>query len=472
MPELDDRLRLQLAAGTQEERTDPGFRVVGPAFNGARAQTTESGTAKQSTTRLDIYSEIGGWGVWPSEFKSALNSIDGGIDLHIHSPGGVAADGVAIYNMLRQHDGDVNVVVDGLAASAASVIAMAGNSVKMSRGSQLMIHDAWGLSMGNADDMAHSLEMLDKTSESMADIYAAKAGGTAADWRAAMKAETWYRDTEAVDAGLADQIETEASAIKARWDLKVFAHAGRDAAPDPVFPAGHRATRDPVQTNTTTATGLALNLKAGDVVTAAQANALMKAAAERAATKTPDPVTTGDGSTVPSIEKEASGMPTAAKIQAALGLSEEATAKLLALLADDDGTDPNPTPEPEPTPAPGTPAPSAKLPKATADAEAIMLDPTTLAQLQAQARLGMEAHNEMKKQARDRVLDEAVTVGKFPPARREHYARMYDADPDGTKELLNRMAENAVPVDIMGYAGMSEQNKSEADRAYSAMGWE
>lgn len=470
MPVPEDRRRLQLAAGTGKERNDPGFSVRSAIYNAAADD--KAAPAGQSKARVDIYSEIGGWfGVWPDEFKAAIDDIKGGIDLHIHSPGGDAFDGVAIYNMLRQHDGPVDVHVDGLAASAASVIAMAGDTVTMSRGSQMMIHDAWGMSMGNADDMERVLGALDSTSNSMAAIYAAKAGGSEEDWRAAMKAETWYRDTEAVDAGLADQIETTASAVKAHWDLKVFAHAGRDAAPDPMFPAGHRSTRAPAATNTTTATGL--TFKSGDVITAAQANALMKAAAEKAATKTPDTTPVVDGSTVPSTAKEASGMPNAAKIQAALGLSEEATAKLLALLADDDGTDPNPDPNPDPKPD-GEPVPAVKgfLPKKSKEAESVVLDPTTLAQLQAQARLGVEAHNEMKKQKRDRILDKAMDLGKFPPSRREHYATMYDADPDGCVELLDRMAENAVPVDVLGYSGVSEQNKSEADRAYAAMGWE
>lgn len=474
MPVPDDRRRLQLAAGTGRERNDPGFSVRGPVFDSARAETaTDSGTAsKASKTRLDVYSEIGGWfGVWPDEFKSAIDDIKGGIDLHIHSPGGDAFDGVAIYNMLRQHDGPVDVFVDGLAASAASVIAMAGDTVTMSRGSQMMIHDAWGLSMGNADDMETMLGMLDKTSNSIASIYAAKAGGSEEAWRTAMKAESWYRDTEAVDAGLADQVETETASAKNHWDLKVFAHAGRDAAPDPVFPAGHRSTWGPPLTNTATATGLVLNLKAGDVLTAAQANAFMRAAADRAATQTPDLDKSGVGSTVPTV-KEAPGMTTVAKIQAALGLSEEAATKLHALLADDDGTDPNP--EPDPQPVPDEPKAKAKgyLPKASKEAESVVLDPTTLAELQAQARLGVEAHNEMKKQKRDRILDSAMGLGKFPPSRREHYATMYDADPDGAVELLDRMAENAVPVDVLGYSGVSEQNKSEADRAYGAMGWE
>ena len=363
MPVPEDRRRLQMAAGTGRERTDPGFSVRSPVFDAVRSAAEAVGdtsAAKATKSRIDLYAEIGGWfGVWPDEFKAAIDNVNGGIDLHIHSPGGDAFDGVAIYNMLRQHDGTVDVFVDGLAASAASVIAMAGDTVTMSRGSQLMIHDAWGMSMGNADDMEKVLGALDSTSNSMASIYAAKAGGSEEDWRAAMKAETWYRDTEAVDAGLADQIETTASAVKSHWDLKVFAHAGRDSAPDPVFPAGHRATREPAATNTTTATGAAgLNFKAGDVLTAVQANALMKAAAERAVDRTH---VSADGVSVSTTEEEASDMPTTAEIYAALGVTEDEFAKIKALL----GSQPDPTPDPEPTPVPDPTKAGSYLPKAT-----------------------------------------------------------------------------------------------------------
>lgn len=474
-----------MAARETQDRTDPGFRVFGPVFNASEGGSggNDAATASASQTRIDLYAEVGGFfGVWPDEFKASLDAVKGGVDLHIHSPGGDAFDGIAIYNMLRQHDGTIDVTVDGLAASAASVIAMAGDSVKMSRGSQLMIHDAWGLSIGNADDMESTKGKLDKASESMADIYAAKAGGTAGDWRTAMKAESWYTANEAVDAGLADKIETDTAAIKSRWDLKIFAHAGREEAPDPLFPAGHRTARQPVLTNTTTATGgtfatggsIDLTYNGSVKADAVKVMASIKAAAERAASKTPATETSANGTTGTTTEKEASDMPTAAKIQAALGLSEEATAKLLALLAaDDDGTDPNPDPNPDPKP---DDEPKAKskgyLPKATKEAESVVLDPETLAKLQAQARLGMEAHNEMKKQKRDAILDKAMGLGKFPPSRREHYATMYDADPDGAVELFDRMAENAVPVDVLGYSGVSETAKSEADRAYANMGWE
>lgn len=450
MPEISpERRRLQALAGTNAERTDQGFRVM------AKADDDPTPTGP---TRVEIYSEIGGWfGVWPEEVSAQLRQITGPIELHIHSPGGDAFDGVALYNLFRQHDGVVNVVVDGLAASAASVIAMAGDSVKVSRGAQIMVHESWGGAIGPAEDMAQMAAMLDKTSNSIASIYAAKAGGTEAEWREVMKAETWYTAAEAVEAGLADTLESDTAAAKNRWNMSVFAHAGRENAPDPTFPGGRRRASDSFALP-------APSERSAVAITPAQAIAKVAAAL-----KTPDDATVGSAPTA----KEASGMPNAKKVRASLGLAENATqeeimAALVAALTSDEAD----TDETEGTPEAGAQASTARLPKATKEAEAVMLDPDTLAQLQAQARLGVEAHNEMKKQRRDTVLAKAVEVGKIPPARVEHYARMYDADPDGTVELLNRMAENAVPMDVLGYSGMSESNKSEAERAYSAMGWE
>lgn len=150
--------------------------------------------------------EIGYWGTTAQDFVDELLAIDSAtIELHVNSPGGDVFDGLAIMNALADHPATVNVVVDGMAASAASYIAMAGDSVKMNRGSQLMIHDALGFCVGNAADMEEMKVLLDRISDTIAGIYADRAGGKADDWRELMRAETWYSATEAVDAGLADE---------------------------------------------------------------------------------------------------------------------------------------------------------------------------------------------------------------------------------------------------------------------------
>ena len=115
----------------------------------------------------------------------------------------------------------------------------------MARNSELMIHDAWGLCVGNAADMRDLAGRLDHFSDNIASVYADKAGGDVATWRAAMAAETWYSAEEAVEAGLADRVVTrKADDAKARFDLSIFNYPGRDAAPDPAAPSGDAPSED------------------------------------------------------------------------------------------------------------------------------------------------------------------------------------------------------------------------------------
>jgi ATP-dependent protease ClpP protease subunit len=225
----------------QPQNRKPSLRVV----NAAGGRSAD----------VYLYDEIGFWGVTAQDFVPTLNAITATeITLHVNSPGGDVFDGVAIYNALRNHPADIDVRIEGLAASAASFIAMAGTTVTVEPGAQLMIHDAAGLCLGNADEMRSMATLLDRISDTIAGIYATKAGGTVEDWRAAMRTETWYSGTEAVAAGLADAIagqppveepaEDDAEAVSNAlegwptdaWDLSGFLYAGRDAAPAPKLP--------------------------------------------------------------------------------------------------------------------------------------------------------------------------------------------------------------------------------------------
>jgi ATP-dependent protease ClpP protease subunit len=165
--------------------------------------------------RVDLFDEIG-WDVTAGEFIADLNAIDAaGIDLHINSPGGSAWDGFAIYNALIAHPASVSVHVIGIAASAASIVAMAGDEVIMYRPSQMMIHRAGtgACVFGNADDMrAGSAEVLtmatslDQIDNQIVNLYANKAGTDPQAWHDAVWAETWYDPDSALAAGLADRI--------------------------------------------------------------------------------------------------------------------------------------------------------------------------------------------------------------------------------------------------------------------------
>jgi len=230
--------------------TGPTYRFHGRNRPEAGKRTAVLNTAdvvgvEDGVATLRIYDPIdswgGEWGVSAKEFARAVDSLPDDtneIRLHINSPGGEVFEGLAILNQLRNHPARVVAVIDGLAASAASFIASGADEVVMGRNTQLMIHDAWGLCVGPAVDMRDTADRLDKISNNIASVYAEKAGGSTDDWRAHMLAETWYDADEAVAAGLADRVEGEVDAEAAnRFDLSIFAHAGREDAPAPPLPA-------------------------------------------------------------------------------------------------------------------------------------------------------------------------------------------------------------------------------------------
>jgi ATP-dependent protease ClpP protease subunit len=179
-------------------------------------------------TRVDVFDDIGGggWfsdGVSASDFANQLAAIKGNLEVHINSGGGDVFDGITIGNSIRGHKGKVTTVVDGLAASIASVIAQAGQERVAEPGSMFMIHDAFGCCMGDSAEMAKMADTLDKVSANIASIYADRAGGTPDSWRAQMKSERWYTAEEAVAAGLADKVGTGKAELPAGLDVANFA---------------------------------------------------------------------------------------------------------------------------------------------------------------------------------------------------------------------------------------------------------
>ncbi len=164
----------------------------------------------QAETEITIFDFIGEFGVSAADFIRELAAIKTPkISLRVNSPGGDVFDGLAIFNAIGRHPAEVTAHIDGIAASAASFLIMAADSIVMSPHSQMMIHDARGFALGPADDMRQMADVLDKNSDNIAAIYAEKAGGTVEEWRALMKAETFLSDQEAVDLGLADSIDGE-----------------------------------------------------------------------------------------------------------------------------------------------------------------------------------------------------------------------------------------------------------------------
>lgn len=193
-----------------------------------------------SSATIYIYDEIGYWGVTASDFVAELSQLNvATIDVHLNSPGGEIFDGMAIYEALRAHPAQVTTYIDSLAASIASVIAMAGDRIVIAPYGEMMIHDGSGLCIGNAADMLEMAELLDRQSNKIASVYADRAGGTVEEWRTRMTAETWFAAAEAVEAGLADEVAVSTPPtstsipVADTWDLSVFAYANRAAAPAP-----------------------------------------------------------------------------------------------------------------------------------------------------------------------------------------------------------------------------------------------
>jgi ATP-dependent protease ClpP protease subunit len=150
---------------------------------------------------------------------------DAPLTVYLNSGGGVAYEGAAIHALLTRRAGVTDIVVDGVAASAASLIAMAGDTVTMSAGSVMMIHDPAMITVGNVDDHGKTIEMLDALATSYARVYAAKSGKTAEECRAIMKAERWYSPEEAVADGFADQTSDDKAKPVAAFDYRAYAHA-------------------------------------------------------------------------------------------------------------------------------------------------------------------------------------------------------------------------------------------------------
>jgi ATP-dependent Clp protease protease subunit len=181
-------------------------------------------------------------GVAPEPFVKALRDITAQtIHLRINSPGGSVFAATTMKQALNEHPARIVVHVDGLAASAATDVMLAGDEVIMSPGAMLMIHNAWVLSMGNAVDLRKMADLLDKVDSSLILAYAKHTGKdtkTVTDW---MAAETWFTATEAVDQGFASRVAEDGPKPKSQWDLSAYAHAPKavqtPAPPAPAAPA-------------------------------------------------------------------------------------------------------------------------------------------------------------------------------------------------------------------------------------------
>lgn len=170
--------------------------------------------ATNNVAQIDIFGDIVSEKWFDEEtsatsFRDALKELGdvSTINLSINSGGGSVFDGIAIYNMLKSHKATVNVYIEGLAASIASVIAMAGDTITMRSGSMMMVHMPWTLSQGNAEEMRKTADTLEKTGDSIVDIYSERTGISSDDIKNIMNDETWLSAEEAVEQGWATKLD-------------------------------------------------------------------------------------------------------------------------------------------------------------------------------------------------------------------------------------------------------------------------
>jgi ATP-dependent protease ClpP protease subunit len=164
------------------------------------------------TAEITIYGPIGqdffGDGITGVAFQKEMKKLQGAkcITVRIDSPGGVVSDARTIYSLLVESTAKVDVVIDGMAASAASVVAMAGDSIAIAEGGFMMIHEARGVARGTAADMTKASEILLAITDSIADTYVSRTSNSAKKVRDWMRVETWFNGRQAVDAGFADSV--------------------------------------------------------------------------------------------------------------------------------------------------------------------------------------------------------------------------------------------------------------------------
>lgn len=174
-----------------------------------------------------LYDVIGPWGIDAETFSREIAALDVELlRIRINSPGGDVFDGMAIHNAIARHPARTETWIDGLAASAASYAALAGEEIFMADNAMMMIHDPWSMTIGNAADHRKEADVLDKISETIVGMYARKTGLEADELKDMMAEETWFNAEEALDQGFIDRVVepqiAEEEAPAAKWNLKVF----------------------------------------------------------------------------------------------------------------------------------------------------------------------------------------------------------------------------------------------------------
>lgn len=388
------------------------------------AVTTPASTGDSAVATIRMYGPIDSWGGWwgisTKDFGMVLDALPDSVDqivLRINSPGGECFEALAILNMLRAHKATVTAVVDGLAASAASVIASGCDETVMSPGTQMMIHSPSVISWGNASELRKDADILDGIQDSLIEIYTAKAGEK--DWIQLLADETWLTATEATAIGLADRIAV---------------------IPD----AGEAATvgEDDIQI---------IEIDIDDTADDIAARAVIPLRTRAAARMLQTPVSSEPVETQHQKEDLVSYEDLKAGLRERLGVTDAAASDVTLLGALD-------------TKLTETPATTITAPPEGT----VLVDAEVFATLQTNAAAGLEAREQQISDRRDGVVRNALKEGRIAAASSEKWRELLDKDEDGTTALLATLPKNTVvPVAEIGHS----DDITSAESLAKAAGW-
>jgi len=193
---------------------------------GAPAGVTIKALDEEGEVEILLYDQIGYWGVEAAEFVASIKDVKATvIHLRIDSPGGDVFAARAMKTALEQHPAKVVTHVDGLAASAASYLMLAGDEIEIAKGAFVMIHNAWTITLGDTREHMGSADLLAKIDQSIQHDYATKSGKDIAEFQPLMDAETWLEADEALELGLVDRVYEKSGGAENRYDLTIFDNA-------------------------------------------------------------------------------------------------------------------------------------------------------------------------------------------------------------------------------------------------------
>lgn len=377
------------------------------------AITTPAPSGEGNVATIRMYGPIdsygGWWGISAGDVSDVLDGLPDSVTqiiLRINSPGGEVFEAMSILNMLRAHKASVLGVVDGLAASAGSVIAVGCDETVMSPGTQMMIHSPSSIAWGNAAEMRKTAEILDSVEESIISIYRDKAGESA--WGELLSAETWYTAQQAVETGLADRV----GVVK---DAGETSTAGAEEE-DPVGP-----------------------LEGDDVEDMFQSARARLGLHPIGASASPKPPASREEGSTPT-QKEALAMSDALKagLSARLGVTDAAISDDDLLAAVDEVLG-----EQTDTPA----APAAAIPAGTQ-----LIEDTVLETMRADADAGRQAREQQISDRRDGMIQNALSEGRISAVSAPQFRAMLDANEESGAAVLASLATNTVPVAEIGHA--------------------